>query len=52
MNIAYKGLVRLANPQGDTNEAMKGNLNPDSHQEPVILRVDVSKLTKGEVDSW
>lgn len=52
MNIAYKGLVRLANPQGDTNEAMKGNLNPYSHQEPVILRVDVSKLTKGEVDSW
>jgi putative transposase len=45
MNISYKGLARLANPQGDVNEAMKGNLNPDSYQEPVILRVDASKIT-------
>ncbi len=52
MNISHKGLVRFANPQGDANEAMRGNLNLDSHQEPVILRVDVSKLTRGEVDSW
>jgi putative transposase len=35
MNIAYKGLVRLTNPQGDTSEAMRGNLDP------IILRVDV-----------
>jgi putative transposase len=45
MNISYKGLVRLANPQGDANEAMKGNLNPNSYWEPVILRVDASKIT-------
>jgi len=44
MNISRKGLVRLTNPQGGTHEAMRGNLNPDSVQEPVILRVDVSKL--------
>jgi putative transposase len=44
MNISRKGLARLTNPQGDTNEAMRGNLISDSDQEPVILRVDVSKL--------
>ncbi|MFY9300954.1 MAG: transposase [Candidatus Nitrosotenuis sp.] len=42
MNISHKGLVRLANSEGDTGEAMSGNLNPE--KEPVILRVDVSKL--------
>ncbi|MBM2852590.1 MAG: Transposase [Candidatus Nitrosotenuis sp.] len=41
MNIAYKGLARLTNPQGDTSEAMRGNL-----EGPVILRVDVSKLSE------
>lgn len=41
MNIAYKGLVRLTNPQGGTREAMRGNL-----KEPVILRVDVSKISE------
>ncbi len=40
MNIAYKGLARLTNPQGDANEAMRGNLDP------VILRVNVSKLSE------
>lgn len=40
MNIAYKGLARLTNPQGDTDEAMRGNLKL------VILRVDVSKLSE------
>lgn len=44
MNISRKGLVRLANPQGGTSEAMRGNLISDSDQKPVILRVDVSKL--------
>jgi len=44
MNISRKGLVRLANPQGGTDETMKGNLISDLNQEPVILRVDVSKL--------
>jgi len=44
MNISRKGLVRLANPQGGTSEAMRGNLISDSDQEPVILRVDVSKI--------
>ncbi|TBR09796.1 MAG: transposase [Candidatus Nitrosotenuis sp.] len=39
MNIAYKGLYRFCNPQGDASEAMRGNL-----KELVILRVDVSKL--------
>lgn len=44
MNISYKGLARLANPQGDTNEAVKGNLSSD--KEPVILQVDASKITE------
>ena len=39
MNISCKGLHRFCNPKGDTCEAMRGNL-----EEPVILRVDVSKL--------
>jgi len=40
MNIAYKGL-RIGQPyQGDASEAMSGNLDP------VILRVDVSKLSE------
>ena len=46
MNIAYKGLARLTNPQGDTCEAMRGNPCFDSYQDPVILRVDVSKLSE------
>jgi len=41
MNISCKGLARLANPQGGTSEAVRGNL-----KEPVILRVDVSKLSE------
>ncbi len=39
LNISCKGLHRFCNPQGDTGEAMRGNLDG-----PVILRVDVSKL--------
>ncbi|MBI5145863.1 MAG: IS200/IS605 family element transposase accessory protein TnpB [Thaumarchaeota archaeon] len=39
MNVACKGLHRFCNPQGDTSEAVRGNL-----EEPAILRVDVSKL--------
>ncbi len=46
MNISYKGLARLTNPQGDANEAMRGNPNSDSYQEPVILRVDASKIAE------
>lgn len=48
LNISHKGLVRFANPQGDTYEAMNRNLVSDLHQDPVILRVDVSKLKSGD----
>ncbi|TBR26285.1 MAG: transposase [Candidatus Nitrosotenuis sp.] len=47
MNIACKGLHRFCNPQGDTNEAMRGNL-----KEPAILRVDVSKLVTDWSDTY
>ena len=40
--MSYKGVAKLANPQGDTSEAMKGNLNSD--KESIILRVDASKI--------
>lgn len=43
MNISRKGLMRFVNPQGDADEAMRGN--PDLS--PVILRVDASKLVTG-----
>lgn len=41
MNISYKGLARFTNPQGGTDEAVRGNL-----KEPVILRVDVPKCNE------
>jgi putative transposase len=41
MNTSIRGLARFASSQGLAGEAMKGNLERD----PVILRVDASKLT-------
>jgi hypothetical protein len=43
MNLSIKGLARFASSQGLASEAMKGN--PVFAKEPVILRVDASKLT-------
>lgn len=45
MNIAYKGWSRFCHPGGLSGEAMRGN--PDNFQ-PVILRVDGSKLVRGQ----
>jgi putative transposase len=42
MNIARKGWSRFCHPRGLSGEAMKGNAV--SVQEPLILRVDGSKL--------
>jgi len=41
MNLSIKGLARFASSEGLADEAMKWNLERD----PVILRVDASKLT-------
>jgi putative transposase len=41
MNLSIKGLARFASSKGLAGEAMKGNLERD----PIILRVDASKLT-------
>ena len=46
MNISIKGLARFASSKGLAGEAMKGNLERD----PVILRVDASKLTSRYVN--
>lgn len=42
MNIAYKGLLRFGSPKGDAGEAMVQELGS---QEPIILKVDASKLS-------
>lgn len=44
MNISYKGWSRFCHPGGLSAEAVKGNVIPDRYQEPLILRVDGSKL--------
>ncbi|MEM3171965.1 MAG: transposase, partial [Candidatus Nitrosotenuis sp.] len=44
MNISYKGWSRFCHPRGLPVEAVKGNVIPDRYQEPLILRVDGSKL--------
>ena len=44
MNISYKGWSRFCHPGGLPAEAVKGNVIPDRYQEPLILRVDGSKL--------
>lgn len=44
MNIAYKGWSRFCHPRGLPDEAMKGNVILDKYQEPLILRVNGSKL--------
>jgi putative transposase len=40
MNLSIKGLARFASSQGLADEAVNGN----SERDPVILRVDASKL--------
>jgi putative transposase len=46
LNISHRGWLRFDHSQGETRETMKGNPNErqGSSQEPVILRVDASKL--------
>lgn len=44
MNIAYKGWTRFIHPRGDTDEAMVQESGLIT-KEPVILKVDVSKLS-------
>jgi putative transposase len=45
LNISRRGWLRFDHSQGEAREAMKGNpTERDSSQEPVILRVDASKL--------
>jgi putative transposase len=44
MNIARKGWSRFCHPRGLSDEAMKGNVTFVKYQEPLILRVDGSKL--------
>lgn len=46
MNIAYKGWTRLIHPRGLSGETMKRNVVLDKYQEPLILRVDGSKLVE------
>jgi len=41
MNLSIRGLARFASSQGLAGEAMRGNVE----KEPLILRVDASKLT-------
>ena len=45
INIAYKGLVRFANPKGVTNETDEVERGSCQNQDPLILRVDVTKLS-------
>jgi hypothetical protein len=45
MNIASKGLARLASSQGLASEAM---VQESDSKAPAILRVDASKLTLGQ----
>ncbi|MFY9300547.1 MAG: transposase [Candidatus Nitrosotenuis sp.] len=47
MNVAHKGWARFTHPGGLSDEAMTGNVIPDKYQEPLILRVDGSKLVAG-----
>ena len=48
MNISHKGWTRFIHPQGVTSEAMVQE-HVSSQQEPLILKVDVTKLgMKGE----
>jgi putative transposase len=47
MNQSLRGLLRFGNSKGDTNEAMKGNVE---NQIPLILRVDVSKSNHDHLD--
>ena len=42
LNISRRGWVRFAHSKGEAAEAVKGN--PEHEGEPVILRVDASKL--------
>jgi putative transposase len=44
MNIAYKGWSGFCHPRGPPVEAMRGNVVLDKYQEPLVLRVDGSKL--------
>ena len=45
MNISRRGWVRFAQSKGEAGEAVKGNPRREgSSQEPVILRVDASKM--------
>ncbi|MEM4378128.1 MAG: transposase [Candidatus Nitrosotenuis sp.] len=44
MNVAHKGWARVTHPRGLSVEAVKGNVVLDIYQEPLILRVDGSKL--------
>jgi putative transposase len=49
MNIANKGWARFTHPRGLPDEAVKGNVTPDKYQEPLILRVNGSKLVARSV---
>ncbi|MEM3064755.1 MAG: transposase [Candidatus Nitrosotenuis sp.] len=47
MNIAYKGWIRFTHHGGLPAEAVKENAVSDESWEPLILRVDGSKLVRG-----
>jgi putative transposase len=49
MNIARKGWSRFCHPRGLLGEAMKKKTVFDVYQEPLIFRVDGSKLTDNRV---
>jgi putative transposase len=49
MNVARKAWSRFCHARGLSGEAMKGNASFDKYQEPLILRVDGSKLTGADV---
>ncbi len=44
MNISRRGLLRFGRSEGEASEAVRGNA--EHEREPLILRVDVSKLSK------
>ncbi len=45
LNISHRGLLRFRSSKGEVGEAVNGNPRKEwSSQEPVILRVDASKL--------
>ncbi|MFY9301427.1 MAG: zinc ribbon domain-containing protein [Candidatus Nitrosotenuis sp.] len=46
MNVAHKGWARFTHPGGLSDEAMRGNVILGRYQEPLILRVDGSKLAE------